>query len=224
MRARKRQRGREVWACCETFWRASGYYPETAFNKTEIDVNCHPTEGNGTAVADQERMKLLVRLLTRHHDELFRFISAMHPHDHDAWDILQESSVALFNKNEEYDPTQPFLPWAFGFAYREVLKFREKNGRTRRLLNKDLLQRLALERAERKSLLDERIEALDECMKELPDADRALIRQRYLSKASIEDLVARLGTSRRSLYRNLDRVRRLLLDGINRRVASADSA
>jgi RNA polymerase sigma-70 factor (ECF subfamily) len=103
------------------------------------------------------------------------------------------------------------------------MKFRERNRRGCRLLNRDLLQRLALERAGRESLLDARIEALDECMNKLPEADQALIRQRYLGKASIEDLVKQSGTSRRSLFRNLDRVRRLLLDNINHRVASADS-
>ena len=53
---------------------------------------------------------------------MFRFILSMHPNEEDARDILQETSVALCRKIEEYDPDQPFLPWAFGFAYLEVLK------------------------------------------------------------------------------------------------------
>jgi RNA polymerase sigma-70 factor, ECF subfamily len=172
---------------------------------------------------DDERMELLVRLLTRHQEELFRFILAMHPHEEDARDILQDCSVSLCRKIEEYDPVQSFLPWAFGFAYLEVMKFRARNQRGSRLLNQDLLQRLALERAEQKSLLDERIEALDQCMKKLSEADQELIRQRYLGKAGIEDLVEQSGASRRTLFRNLDRVRRVLLDCINRSVASADT-
>jgi RNA polymerase sigma-70 factor (ECF subfamily) len=174
-------------------------------------------------VVDDERMELLVRLLTRHQEELFRFILAVHPHEEDARDILQESSVALCRKIEEYDPDKPFLPWAFGFAYVEVMKYRERNQRGIRLLNHDLLQRLALERAEQKSLLDERVEALDQCMKKLTEADQELIRLRYLGKAGIDDLVEQSGASRRTLFRNLDRVRRVLLDCINRRIASADT-
>lgn len=168
-------------------------------------------------------MELLVRLLTRHQDELFRFVLAMHPHEEDARDILQESSVALCRKIEDYDPKQPFLPWAFGFAYLEVLKFRERNQRGNRLLNRELLQTLARERAEQSTVLDERIDALDRCLKKLSEADQELIRQRYVAMSGIEDLVEQSGSSRRTLFRNLDRVRRLLLDCINRQVAPADS-
>jgi len=189
----------------------------------EIDVRGNPPEANGSAVVDDKRMELLVRLLTRHQEELFRFIMAMHPHEEDARDILQDSSVALCRKIEDYDPAKPFLPWAFGFAYLEVMKFRERNQRTNRLLNQDLLQRLALERADQKSLLDERVEALDQCMKKLCEADQELIRLRYLGKTGIDDLVEQSGASRRTLFRNLDRVRRVLLECINRRVASADT-
>lgn len=167
-------------------------------------------------------MELLVRLLSKHQEELFRFILAMHPHEEDARDIVQECSVALCRKIDEYDPDQPFLPWAFGFAYLEVFKFRERNQRGTRLLSKDILERLARERAEQVAALDERVEALDHCMQSLPQSDRDLIRQRYVTKASIEDLVEQSGASRRTLFRNLDRVRRLLLECITRRLAHVD--
>jgi RNA polymerase sigma-70 factor (ECF subfamily) len=52
----------------------------------------------------------------------------------------------------------------------------------------------------------------------LPLPDRELIHQRYTAGCPIEELVERLGTSRRTLFRNLDRIRRTLYDCINRRL------
>src|SRR3954471_17733094 len=92
------------------------------------------------------RTELLVRLLSRHQDDLFRYIFALLPHEEDARDVLQETSVALFRKFAEYDPARPFLAWAYRFAYLEILKQRERNHRQLRHLSRDLIERLATER------------------------------------------------------------------------------
>ncbi len=172
---------------------------------------------------DDERMELLVRLLTAHQAELFRFIYAMHPHEEDARDILQETSVALCRKFADYDAGQPFLPWALGFAYLEIMKLREKNQRNARLLRSELIERLMKERQEHEPTLQLRLHALEQCMLALPPADQDLIRVRYQSRVPIEDMVMYFRTSRRTLFRNLDRIRRLLFDCISRRIAKMDA-
>ena len=173
-------------------------------------------------LVNEQRMELLVRLLTQHQEELFRFIFSLHPHEEDARDVLQETSVALCRKIEEYDSTQPFLAWAFGFAYLEVRKQRERNQRGARLLSRELVDRLNAERGEHKADLQKRLHALELCLQKLPPAELALVKQRYQSKIKIEELVAEFQTSRRTLFRNLDRIRRLLFECINNRLASAE--
>lgn len=168
-------------------------------------------------------MELLVRLLTRHQDELFRFIFAMHPHEEDARDILQETSVALCRKFLEYDPAQPFLPWALGFAYLEVMKLREKNQRNARLLKSDLIERLMKERMDHQPVLQMRLQALEKCLESLPERDQELIRIRYEGKTAIEEMVVQFDTSRRTLFRNLDRIRRLLFECISRRTTQIEA-
>jgi RNA polymerase sigma-70 factor, ECF subfamily len=171
---------------------------------------------------DAERMELLVRLLTRHQEELLRFILAMHPHEEDARDILQETSVALCRKIADYDTAQPFLPWALGFAYLEILKMRERTQRNIRVLSLDLIARLAQERQQHEPVLQMRLQALEQCLQKLDRADQDLIMQRYQGSDNIEKLVERFQTSRRTLFRNLDRIRRLLFQCISRRLASGD--
>ena len=90
-----------------------------------------------------EKTELLVRLLIRHQEDLFRYIFSLLPHQEDARDALQETSVALYRKFADYDPAKPFLAWAYGFAYLEVLKQRERCVRGGRHLREDLVALLA---------------------------------------------------------------------------------
>jgi RNA polymerase sigma-70 factor, ECF subfamily len=168
-----------------------------------------------------ESVELLVRLLTRHQDDLFRYIFALLPHEEDARDVLQETSVALYRKFADYDAGQPFLPWAFRFAYLEVLKQRERNQRGTLLLSRELVERLAAERERMEPALQARLVALEACLEQLPAEDQELIHRRYQGKAGADELMRESGSSRRTLFRKLDRIRRALFECISRRTAVA---
>jgi RNA polymerase sigma-70 factor (ECF subfamily) len=171
----------------------------------------------GTSLAE-DRSELLVRLLIRHQDDLFRYIFCLLPNREDAQDVLQETSVAIYRKFASYDEAKPFLAWAFGFAHLEVLKHRERTSRASRHLSDDLVGMLAREREEQHTSLQARLEVLESCLKELPAADRELIHQRYSLNRPIEQILTSLQTSRRTLFRNLDRIRRTLFTCINRKL------
>lgn len=163
----------------------------------------------------------LLRLLAMYQEDLFRYVFSLLPHEEDARDVLQETYVALTRKFAEYDPNKPFLPWAFGFAYVQVLKHRERRSRAARLLSADVVELLACARRDEEQTLASRLSALDHCLDKLPESDRRLIAHRYLSRTTIEQLTDIVGSSRRTLFRNLERVRRLLHDCISRRVEEA---
>lgn len=165
------------------------------------------------------RAELLVRLLSKHQGELFRYIFALLPHEEDARDVLQETSVALYRKFADYDADKPFLAWAYRFAYLEVLKQRERNQRRTRHLHGELLERLARERQEQEPVLQVRLQALELCLQDLPPDDRELIRCRYQGQTSAEEMARQAGASRRTFFRKLDRIRRSLRECINRRLA-----
>jgi RNA polymerase sigma-70 factor (ECF subfamily) len=179
------------------------------------------SEFDSTTAASTDRDELLVRLLLRHQDDLFRYIFSLLPNREDAKDVLQETSIAIYRKFAAYDDHKPFLAWAFGFAYLEVLKHRERKSRENRPFSDDLVLLLARERASRQESLDNRLHLLDTCLQELPPADRELIHQRYVLNSPIEALLERFNTSRRTLFRNLDRIRRTLFSCINRKLQTA---
>ena len=169
-------------------------------------------------VAESAQTEALVRLLMKHQEDLFRYIFSLLPHEEDARDVLQETSVSLYRKFGDYDSAKPFLAWAYGFAYLEVLKQRERNERGTRHMREELVEILSRERTEQETELHSRLQALETCLEQLPPMDRELIRLRYHSGSPVDDLVEQLGTSRRTFFRNLDRVRRLLMECITRRM------
>jgi RNA polymerase sigma-70 factor, ECF subfamily len=157
-----------------------------------------------------------VRLLTKHQDALFRYIFALLPHEADARDVLQETSVALNRKFAEYDAARPFASWAYKFAYLEVLKHRERSRRLIPPMDVETLALLAKERDEEDGPLQARLQALTHCLEKLPPTDRQLIQARYSKQFQADELAGRTGQSRRTLFRNLERIRHLLMHCIDR--------
>src|SRR5262245_54796489 len=173
----------------------------------------------GRPVAETAQTEALVRLLMKHQEDLFRYIFSLLPHEEDARDVLQETSVALCRKFAEYDQSQPFLPWAFRFAYLEVLKHRERTQRRALLLSEELIARLVTEREQMGAVLQARLAALEACLQRLPSEDQQLLRHRYQDRARAEELIQDGGCSRRTLFRKLERIRRVLFECISRRTA-----
>jgi RNA polymerase sigma-70 factor (ECF subfamily) len=166
----------------------------------------------------EPRDDLFVQLITANHDHLRRYIYTLLPHEQDAQDVMQEVCLTMSRKFAQYDRTRPFLPWACGFAYLKVLQHRDRSPRRTVLLPVDVLELVAREREAEEPVLAERLVALEKCLAKLGRADRDLIKARYIDRISPDDIAQRLAISRRTTFRNLERVRRLLFDCVSRSV------
>jgi RNA polymerase sigma-70 factor (ECF subfamily) len=166
----------------------------------------------------EQRDDLFVQLITANHDHLRRYIYTLLPHEQDAQDVMQEVCLTMSRKFAQYDRTRPFLPWACGFAYLKVLQHRDRSPRRTVLLPVDVLELVAREREAEEPVLAERLVALERCLAKLGRADRDLIKARYIDRISPDDIARRLAVSRRTTFRNLERVRRLLFDCVGRSV------
>jgi RNA polymerase sigma-70 factor (ECF subfamily) len=110
----------------------------------------------------------------------------------DAEDLVQEVSSALWRNFEKYDASQPFHPWAIGFARLELLKWRQKRARDQALLSEAALTLLA------ESVIEVADEAetmrghLAECLRALPERGRRIVTLKYLEGLSMQELATRL--------------------------------
>jgi RNA polymerase sigma-70 factor (ECF subfamily) len=160
------------------------------------------------------------RLLVQHDRALFRYILTFVSRHADAEEVLQRVAMVLWRKFSEYDTTREFLPWAFRVAYFEILKFRTEAGRSRLIFREDVLEALAETRHSQSAVLEAQQQALQECLAKLSADSAALLRRRYCDSETVAALATEQGTTAKTLYRRLDRLRDLIADCIERRVGS----
>src|SRR5260221_14067934 len=61
---------------------------------------------------ETESRKRLMALITRHQRQVFAYIYTLVPDRHDAEDLLQETSVVICEKFDEFVPGTDFVAWA----------------------------------------------------------------------------------------------------------------
>jgi RNA polymerase sigma-70 factor, ECF subfamily len=155
-------------------------------------------------------------LYARAHVDLLRYVLTLLPDRHQAEDVVQDTARLLWRKFEEYDPAQPFLPWARKFAYFEVLKFRRTRALREKYFSDELLELLAEERAAEEGQLVRGREALDGCLQKLDEVSRQLLKDRYGDEIPLEELARRQGKKVNALYVVMHRIRQRLLECVNR--------
>ncbi|MEM1295871.1 MAG: sigma-70 family RNA polymerase sigma factor [Verrucomicrobiota bacterium] len=170
---------------------------------------------------DREPAEMITGLLMKHFDVLLRYVISLVGNEADARDIMQETSMSLVRKADDYDESRSFVPWACRFAYLETLKFREKNGKRPLLLDDDVLEIIANEQAGEIATADVRKEALEACFAKLPGSARKLLTLRYHEEAPTEEICSELEKSRRSVFRELKAARESLRNCIRKELSYA---
>ena len=161
----------------------------------------------------------IVGLIARHQPEIHRYILSLLPDRMLADDVAQETNLVLWRKAAEYDPAQPFLPWAFTIALYQVKAARRDAGRDRHVFDDSLVELLAAEcREDSSGDLDR---ALEKCLQELPERQRELILARYAPGSSVQDLAAARKQTPTALSLALMRIRKALETCIERKLATS---
>lgn len=171
-------------------------------------MSSHPNRG-----ADEEAF---LRQFMAEERTLLRFILRYLPSVTDARDVLQETLVTLWAKRGEFDATREFLPWACGIARHKVREFWRKQPRWQAFAEEDLMALLDARREELSAELSLRTEKLRECVAKLPPESRTCLDRYYSSEEPVETIALREGRSVESVYKLLQRTRRVLLDCIER--------
>jgi RNA polymerase sigma-70 factor (ECF subfamily) len=159
---------------------------------------------------------VFVELLTLHQRRLYGFIYTLVPNPADAEDLLQQTSLVLWQKFAEFDLDRSFPAWACGIAHFLVLNHLREKRRSRIVFSDELIARLAETRQNREEANLADPVALAGCIEALSESDRKLIGLCYTTKHNIKSAAAALGRPVTSVYMSLVRVRRLLMDCVRR--------
>lgn len=163
-----------------------------------------------------DRMAEFLELYSAHYPRLQFFIAALLPTANDAADVLQETSMVLWRKFDGFELGTNFYAWACKIARFQVMKYREQRAKLAHLFETNLLEKLADEASDETLVHGVTLQTLESCLNKLSERDRILIRRRYQPGATVQALSLDIGRSANSLSKSLGRIRRTLLECIDR--------
>jgi len=161
------------------------------------------------------REEKCIRLLSMHYVQIKSFIFCMIPNASDVDDVMQETSVFLWHRFDDYQPGTDFVAWAVTIAKYKVLEFRRKNQHNPIMLDKNVLELLEKEDTSLFDNTEERTQALVHCLKKLSGQDQEFLKLKYAEGFTLKRLAQRFGLSITSTYRNSGRIHSLLLGCIH---------
>jgi RNA polymerase sigma-70 factor (ECF subfamily) len=166
-----------------------------------------------------------VEQLVRSQDRIYAYVVTLLPNRSDAEEVFQQTSLVLWKKWQQFEPSRDFVRWACGMAHHEVQNFVRKQANRRCIcLNDHVMATVAEARLEVPDLLDARRRALRLCLQRLQQGRRELLERCYAGKDSIKIVAAELGQTPNALYMTLKRLRRTLFECINRTLSAESLA
>ncbi|MBD3250930.1 sigma-70 family RNA polymerase sigma factor [Candidatus Uhrbacteria bacterium] len=150
---------------------------------------------------------------------LYAFLLTLVRQSADAEDVLQETNVVLWQKAAEFDSSREFMPWALRIAQLQAMAHLKKQKRVPVTFDEPLLAVLAEEAMAEARELAARREALASCLRKLPNRHRELIGNRYEPGGSVNEMASQLGKTPKAVSEMLRRIRRALLECIERKLA-----
>ena len=156
-----------------------------------------------------------VSLWTRYQPEVRRYVCKLVVKTADAEDVMQQTAARLWEKFDQYNSEQPFVPWAIGFAYHEVLSWRQRQARDRLVFSETILSQLHATISQEASLLELRRKALDGCLQKVDARERELLLRRYSEHGAVQREAGQSKTSPHKLYYAIEKLRARLMECID---------
>jgi RNA polymerase sigma-70 factor (ECF subfamily) len=174
-----------------------------------------------TAAPTAEKSKLFLRLFLQNERRLYAYILTLVPNRADADDVLQDASLVMWDKFDQHTPPNDFAAWGCRIAYFKVLDFYKRSHRSRVRFSQAMLERVAETLAEQGGALqlDDRREALTDCVQKLGPRDRELLVHRFADGATTRSTSEQTGRSVEAVYKALSKLRQILFDCVQRTLA-----
>ena len=173
-------------------------------------MNATPDNLRPNKIGENAAQQQFLSLFLRSEREIYRYVASLIPNVSEAEDIVQQTAVALWERFDAYDPSQPFTAWACGFALNKARHWIERHQKWKRLLDQGLAERLLKRREELQPALDERLSHLGDCIDKLPERQRAVVTGYYHHRMDVDTLAKTAKCSVAATYKLLQRVRHAL--------------
>ena len=167
-------------------------------------------------LSDEERF---VSLFVRHQAAIHSFIMTMLPSLEESEEVLQESSMTMWKKFDQFEPDTNFRSWAFQIAKFTTFNYVRKMGRDRHHFNENMMKLVADYAEERSEELEQQRRILRQCITRLPKQDVEVMKGCYEEQATIKSYARQVDRTANAVTKQLSRIRRSLLKCVRRTLA-----
>ena len=158
-----------------------------------------------------------VQLMIDTQGRLYGFILSLLCDPDQAREVLQETNLVLWRKADHFQMGTNFAAWAMRIARFQVMAHRQRQGRDRHVFGDEAVSRIADVFEQRSDEFDDRLAALADCLKLLPEEGRRLIRRRYRDGLPVKRIAEELGHTAGRVAVRLHRLRTVLMQCIQDR-------
>ena len=133
-------------------------------------------------------------------------------------EVLQETSLVLYRRFDEYDEQRPFVAWALGIARFQVLSMNRDAARSRVAFDTDLLAQFTETWGELAPIASDRSLFLQDCIQRLAGRARQMVRLRYYDELTAEEIARQVGGTGATVRVTLQRIRQQLRECVERQL------
>lgn len=173
-------------------------------------------EAGSESMSPSPKTEEFLRLLGAHERSLFAYVYALAPGWQDAEEVMQRLRIRIWQQFDQYEPDKPFDAWARAIAYYLVLAFRKEKSRQREFFAERILEAVSNEFEKHQEKSNERRDALLGCLEKLEGQKKELVHAYYSAKNASESLADTLSMTPNALRQSLFRIRKMLLDCVER--------
>ena len=166
----------------------------------------------------QDRHDEFVALFVRHEPAIRSFVLTLLPDLAATEDVVQQASMTMWRRFDQYQPGTSFRNWAFQVAKFTAMNHMTKLRRDRHVFSERLLDMLAEQATKRSDHLDDQRRALAFCIERLGDDDRQTLAGCYQESTTIKSFAETIGQTPNAIYKRLNRIRAALLRCIEHRL------
>ncbi len=156
-----------------------------------------------------------VELIARSQGRLFAYIAAALGNADLANEVLQETNLVIWRKSDDFEMGTNFEAWIYRIASFQVMAYRQRRLRDKLLFDQKLVEKITHRAQQRSELYEARLRRLDRCIEKLPARSRDVIRRRYCSGDSLQQIADDLEHTQNAIGQLLFRVKRKLVECVS---------
>jgi len=171
----------------------------------------------GESLNQQElEMENFISILAKNDRSLTLYVLSLCPNVNEAEDILQEVKLVLWQKFSHFEEGTSFIAWARKIAFFKVLSYRKNKAKKVKFVDEALLMEISDDGEDRQELWHRRGLTLDQCISQINEQQKELLKMRYKEQLQIDEMATRLGRNPGAVYRQLSRIRQQLLECVQK--------